>query len=121
MMDLSIYGLSKTWDYGYNMDYRFRSWTHRCVCVSLGDFLGVLFVVEFVKFGHRDLAYRRAEKHHPGIYARLQRTLDLREAEWKRKEAYKKWSAERMKSIYRRELEASYHRTAAAWAALGSS
>lgn len=81
----------------------------------------VLFVVEFVKFGHRDLAYRRAEKHHPGIYARLQRTLDLREAEWKRKEAYKKWSAERMKSIYRRELEASYHRTAAAWAALGSS
>ena len=81
----------------------------------------VLFVVEFVKFGHRDLASRRAEKHHPGIYARLQRTLDLREAEWKRKEAYKKWSAERMKSIYRRELEASYHRTAAAWAALGSS
>lgn len=81
----------------------------------------VLFVVEFVKFGHRDLAYRRAEKHHPGIYARLQRTLDLREAEWKRKEAYEKWSAERMKSIYRREQEASYHRTAAAWAALGSS
>lgn len=40
MMDLSIYGLSKTWDYGYNMDYRFRSWTHRCVCLSLGDFLG---------------------------------------------------------------------------------
>ena len=81
----------------------------------------VLFVVEFVKFGHRDLAYRRAEKHHPGIYARLQRTLDLREAEWKRKEAYKKWSAKMMKSIKRRELEASYHRTAAAWAALGSS
>lgn len=81
----------------------------------------VLFVVEFVKFGHRDLAYRRAEKHHPGIYARLQRTLDLREAEWKRKEAYKKWSAKMMASIKRRELEASYHRTAAAWAALGSS
>ena len=20
------------------MDYRFRSWTHRCVCLSLGDF-----------------------------------------------------------------------------------
>ena len=92
------------------------------VCVSLWvTFWVVLFVVEFVKFGHRDLAYRRAEKHHPGIHARLQRTLDLREAEWKRKEAYKKWSAERMKSIYRRELEASYHRTAAAWAALGSS
>lgn len=40
MMDFSIYGLSKTWDYGYNMDYRFRSWTHRCVCLSLGDFRG---------------------------------------------------------------------------------
>lgn len=42
MVDLSIYGLSKTLDYGYNMDYRFRSWTHRCVCLSLGDFLGGL-------------------------------------------------------------------------------
>ena len=80
----------------------------------------VLFVVVLFRVAHQDLAYRRAEKHHPGIYARLQRTLDLREAEWKRKEAYKKWSAERMKSIYRRELEASYHRTAAAWAALGN-
>ena len=89
--------------------------------VLWATFWVVLFVVEFVKFGHRDLAYRRAEKHHPGIYARLQRTLDLREAEWKRKEAYKKWSAKMMKSIKRRELEASYHRTAAAWAALGSS
>ena len=76
----------------------------------------VLFVVEFVKFGHRDLAYRRAEKHHPGIYARLQRTLDLREAERKRKEARKKWLAERWASITRKEREASAHRTAAAWA-----
>lgn len=80
----------------------------------------VLFVVEFVKFGHRDLAYRRAEKHHPSIHARLQRTLALREAQRKEKEAYEKWSAERMKSIYRREQEASYHRTAAAWAAFGN-
>lgn len=81
----------------------------------------VLFVVEFVKFGHRDLAYRRAEKHHPGIYARLQRTLDLREAERKRKEARKKWCAERDESIYRRERQASAHRTAAAWAAFANS
>ena len=80
----------------------------------------VLFVVEFVKFGHRDLAYRRAEKHHPGIYARLQRTLDLREAEWKRKEAHEKWSKAMQASIKRRERQASAHRTAAAWAALGS-
>lgn len=84
-------------------------------------FVVVVFVVQLFRVAHRDLAYRRAEKHHPGIYARLQRTLDLREAKRKEKEAYEKWSAERMKSIYRREQEASYHRTAAAWAALGSS
>ena len=81
----------------------------------------VLFVVEFVKFGHRDLAYRRAEKHHPGIYARLQRTLDLREAEWKRKEAHDKWSKAMQASIKRRKREASAHRTAAAWAAFANS
>lgn len=81
----------------------------------------VLFVVEFVKFGHRDLAYRRAEKHHPGIYARFQRTLALREAERKRKEAREKWLAERWASITRKEREARDHRAAAAWAALGSS
>lgn len=81
----------------------------------------VLFVVVLFRVAHQDLSYRRAEKHHPGIYARLQRTLDLREAEWKRKEAHDKWSAKMMASIYRREQEASYHRTAAAWAALGSS
>lgn len=80
----------------------------------------VLFVVEFVKFGHRDLAYRRAEKHHPGIYARLQRTLDLREAERKRKEAHDKWSKAMQASIKRREQQASAHRTAAAWAAFAS-
>ena len=80
----------------------------------------VLFVVEFVKFGHRDLAYRRAEKHHPGIYARLQRTLDLREAERKRKEAHDKWSKAMQASIKRREQQASAHRTAAAWAAFGN-
>ena len=91
------------------------------LCVSLWvAFWVVLFVVEFVKFGHRDLAYRRAEKHHPGIYARLQRTLDLREAEWKRKEARKKWLAERRASITRKEREARAHRAAAAWAAFAS-
>ena len=79
-------------------------------------FIVVVFVVQLFRVAHRDLAYRRAEKHHPGIYARLQRTLALREAERKRKEAYEKWSAKMMKSIYRREREASYHRTAAAWA-----
>ena len=91
------------------------------VCVSLWvTFIVVVFVVQLFRVAHRDLVYRRAEKHHPGIYARFQRTLALREAERKRKEAYEKWSAERMKSIYRREQEASYHRTAAAWAAFGN-
>lgn len=91
------------------------------VCVSLWvTFWVVLYVVVFFRVAHQDLAYRRAEKHHPGIYARFQRTIALREAERKRKEAYEKWSAERMKSIYRREREASYHRTAAAWAAFGN-
>ena len=80
----------------------------------------VLLVVQFFRVAHQDLAYRRAEKHHPGIYARFQRTLALREAKRKEKEAYEKWSAKMMKSIKRREQEASYHRTAAAWAALGS-
>ena len=87
------------------------------LCVSLWvAFWVVMFVVEFVKFGHRDLAYRRAEKHHPGIYARFQRTLALREAERKRKEARKKWLDERWASITRKEREARAHRAAAAWA-----
>ena len=84
-------------------------------------FIVVVFVVQLFRVAHRDLSYRRAEKHHPGIYARFQRTLALREAERKRKEAHDKWSAKMMASIKRREQEASYHRTAAAWAALGSS
>lgn len=77
-------------------------------------------MVQLFRVAHQDLAYRRAEKHHPGIHARLQRTLALREAKRKEKEAYEKWSAKMMKSIKRRERQASAHRTAAAWAALGS-
>ncbi len=81
----------------------------------------VLYVVVFFRVAHQDLSYRRAEKHHPGIYARFQRTLALREAERKRKEAYEKWSAERMESIYKRKRQASAHRAAAAWAAFANS
>ena len=81
----------------------------------------VLLVVQFFRVAHQDLAYRRAEKHHPGIYARFQRTLALREAKRKEKEAYEKWSAERWASIKRRERQASAHRTAAAWAAFANS
>jgi hypothetical protein len=92
------------------------------LCVSLWvTFWVVLYVVVFFRVAHQDLSYRRAEKHHPGIYARFQRTLALREAKRKEKEAYEKWSAERMKSIYKRERQASAHRTAAAWAAFANS
>ena len=92
------------------------------LCVSLwATFWVVLFVVVLFRVAHQDLSYRRAEKHHPGIYARFQRTLALREAKRKEKEAYEKWSAERMKSIYKRERQASAHRTAAAWAAFANS
>ena len=83
-------------------------------------FVVVVFVVQLFRVAHQDLAYRRAEKHHPGIYARFQRTLALREAKRKEKEAYEKWSAERWASIKRRERQASAHRTAAAWAAFGN-
>ena len=92
------------------------------LCVSLWvTFWVVMFVVVLFRVAHQDLAYRRAEKHHPGIYARFQRTLALREAQRKRKEAYEKWCAERDEPIYRRERQASAHRTAAAWAAFANS
>lgn len=84
-------------------------------------FIVVVFVVQLFRVAHRDLSYRRAEKHHPGIYARFQRTLALREAKRKEKEAYEKWCAERDESIYRRERQASAHRAAAAWAAFANS
>ena len=91
------------------------------LCVSLWvTFWVVMFVVVLFRVAHQDLAYRRAEKHHPGIYARFQRTLALREAKRKEKEAYEKWSAERMASINKRKRQASAHRTAAAWAAFAS-
>ncbi len=91
------------------------------LCVSLWvTFWVVLYVVVFFRVAHQDLSYRRAEKHHPGIYARFQRTLALREAKRKEKEAYEKWSAERMASINKRKRQASAHRTAAAWAAFAS-
>ncbi len=91
------------------------------LCVSLWvTFWVVLYVVVFFRVAHQDLSYRRAEKHHPGVYARFQRTLALREAKRKEKEAYEKWSAERMASINKRKRQASAHRTAAAWAAFAS-
>ena len=80
----------------------------------------VMIVVVTIRVIHQDLSYRRAEKHHPGIYARFQRTLALREAKRKEKEAHDKWSKAMQASIKRREQQASAHRTAAAWAAFAS-
>ena len=81
----------------------------------------VMFVVVLFRVAHQDLAYRRAEKHHPGVYARFQRTLALREAQRKRKEAHDTWSKKMSAYRKRREREASAHRTAAAWAAFANS
>lgn len=81
----------------------------------------IMFVIGLFAISHEEIAYRRAEKHHPGIYARHKRILAIREAKRKEKEAYEKWSKERMASISRREREESAHRTASAFAALANS
>lgn len=81
----------------------------------------VMFFVGLVGIIHEDLAYRRAEKHHPGIYARYKRTLAIREAKRKEKEAYEKWSKERMWEIYKDSCRRRDHEYAGAYAAgLGS-
>lgn len=36
----------------------------------------VSFIVAFIYMGARDIAYRKAEKRCPGIYARMQRYVD---------------------------------------------
>ena len=38
----------------------------------------VSFIVAFIYAGVRDVAYRKAEKRYPGIYARMQRYVDAR-------------------------------------------
>lgn len=54
----------------------------------------VSFIVAFIYMGARDIAYRKAEKRCPGIYARMQRYVDARLA---RLEAERKAKAERRK------------------------
>ncbi len=54
----------------------------------------VSFIVAFIYMGARDIAYRKAEKRYPGIYARMQRYVDARLA---RLEAERKAKAERRK------------------------
>ena len=54
----------------------------------------VSFIVAFIYMGARDIAYRKAEKRCPGIYARMQRYVDARYA---RLAAERKAKAERRK------------------------
>lgn len=54
----------------------------------------VSFIVAFFYMGARDIAYRKAEKRYPGIYARMQRYVDARLA---RLAAERKAKAERRK------------------------
>lgn len=54
----------------------------------------VSFIVAFIYMGARDIAYRKAEKRCPGIYARMQRYVDARLA---RLAAERKEKAERRK------------------------
>ncbi len=54
----------------------------------------VSFIVAFIYMGARDIAYRKAEKRYPGIYARMQRYVDARLA---RLAAERKAKAERRK------------------------
>ena len=54
----------------------------------------VSFIVAFIYAGMRDIAYRKAEKRRPGIYARMQRYVDARLA---RLAAERKAKAERRK------------------------
>lgn len=54
----------------------------------------VSFIVAFIYMGSRDIAYRKAEKRCPGIYARMQRYVDARLA---RLAAERKAKAERRK------------------------
>lgn len=54
----------------------------------------VSFIVAFIYMGARDMAYRKAEKRYPGIYARMQRYVDARLA---RLAAERKAKAERRK------------------------
>ena len=62
--------------------------------VLVDSVLGVSFIVAFIYMGARDIAYRKAEKRCPGIYARMQRYVDARLA---RLAAERKAKAERRK------------------------
>ena len=67
----------------------------------------VSFIVAFIYMGARDIAYRKAEKRCPGIYARMQRYVDARLA---RLAAERKAKAERRKIADKKRISEWYDR-----------
>ena len=63
----------------------------------------VSFIVAFIYMGARDIAYRKAEKRYPGIYARMQRYVDARLARLAAERKAKKAAEQRRAAIARKK------------------
>lgn len=63
----------------------------------------VSFIVAFIYMGSRDIAYRKAEKRCPGIYARMQRYVDARLARLAAERKAKKEAEQRSAAIARKK------------------
>ena len=63
----------------------------------------VSFIVAFIYMGSRDIAYRKAEKRYPGIYARMQRYVDARLARLAAERKAKKAAEQRRAAIARKK------------------
>ena len=63
----------------------------------------VSFIVAFIYAGMRDIAYRKAEKRYPGIYARMQRYVDARLARLAAERKEKKEAEQRRAAIARKK------------------
>lgn len=63
----------------------------------------VSFIVAFIYMGARDIAYRKAEKRCPGIYARMQRYVDARLARLAAERKAKKEAEQRRAAIARKK------------------
>lgn len=63
----------------------------------------VSFIVAFIYAGMRDIAYRKAEKRYPGIYARMQRYVDARLARLAAERKAKKEAEQRSAAIARKK------------------
>lgn len=63
----------------------------------------VCTIVAFIYMGARDIAYRKAEKRYPGIYARMQRYVDARLARLAAERKAKKEAEQRRAAIARKK------------------